>query len=786
MDVAQLGLSVDSSQVVKADKDLDGLSKSAKSAAVSTAQLENASETLHGDIVQQAQSTRIAVQAQQIQTAAMKASTAAVYQNDKAMRQLNFRRRQFMFQSNDIISGLLMGQPPMMVAMQQGGQLAQIYGGPGGVNDALSDATNLFGGLTKRFLPLIALTAAFAAGTAGMTKAINDGSDANVKFGDTANAAFSLAKDGVVSLISPIQDDLTNAFRMAWQTSADLTAQFVNYGVRRVLTYKAEVEAAFALIAATGEWTWESIRKAAATAGEQTREIINTLIKGYNRVALVTGKATITPLGKGDVIQDVESLRSRYERITEELQKQRAVIATTDYAGKAFDALKARTLEVAKQREAAEAEEKIKDLTSQRERLMSRLATLLERAATSRLRQEGNREALIMHQRDLEIKALEQVAAQAVASGASRQEVEAMAAQARVDIMMAAQDEIEAYRKTKREKELAEEKRHAEKVASLNQQIAGLDRGIAKNQRALSSRAGDPNAGVSSRQIAGGSFGVGASAGQFGALGLNDEALDIQTRYQEQLDRLNEFEQQKIMLLQATGQQRLDIEAEFAERRTALEGQAQREQMQLMAQGQFAMQAQTQQALQYMTGNMGMILGQNSKAYRALLIMQKGAALNQALIALPAAISEAWKLPFPMNIAQAALAASTVGAQIAQIRSIAIGNRQQGGPVYNGRMVEVGEGGRPELYRVGDRSFLVPGSGGGRVDPEQRISGGLNGSHVQRVALDLAVTMNTELFNMTVDERARAQAAPLAAQAGREGANAATKNIVNTNRRRLS
>lgn len=51
------------------------------------------------------------------------------------------------------------------------------------------------------------------------------------------------------------------------------------------------------------------------------------------------------------------------------------------------------------------------------------------------------------------------------------------------------------------------------------------------------------------------------------------------------------------------------------------------------------------------------------------------------------------------------------------------GGRARGGPVSNGKLYEVGEGGRPELFQQGGRTYLIPGNSGAVV-PAMRGMGG--------------------------------------------------------------
>ncbi|MGX2089259.1 hypothetical protein [Xanthomonas axonopodis] len=54
---------------------------------------------------------------------------------------------------------------------------------------------------------------------------------------------------------------------------------------------------------------------------------------------------------------------------------------------------------------------------------------------------------------------------------------------------------------------------------------------------------------------------------------------------------------------------------------------------------------------------------------------------------------------------------------IAAIGGAIAGQRAGGGPVAAGGLYEVGEGGRPEMYEAGGKTYMIPGNQGGRVVP---------------------------------------------------------------------
>ena len=172
--------------------------------------------------------------------AAIKGRSTALTQMAGAERNAAFQSRMLMFQLNDVFVSLASGMNPMMVFVQQGAQIQQIYAGQGGVNAALRQTAAMLGGIVTRF-PLV--TAAVVAGTAalaGMTRAINETSDATVGFGDTALAVWQTIRDGLVDVLRPAIEAIAPWFEAAWEAVAEATIRAGNLFIN---TWRAAVAA---------------------------------------------------------------------------------------------------------------------------------------------------------------------------------------------------------------------------------------------------------------------------------------------------------------------------------------------------------------------------------------------------------------------------------------------------------------------------------------------------------------------------------------------------------------
>lgn len=138
MDIAALGLSIDSSPVERSVTALQQLPGAARQAAAGADQLAGAAEREARAMTQSTAAHGANARSVQVAGSASRAATAMVNDNAKAMGQLSFQTKQTLIQLPDVFQGIAGGQGVFRTAIQQGGQLVQIYGmGPGGVGGSL-------------------------------------------------------------------------------------------------------------------------------------------------------------------------------------------------------------------------------------------------------------------------------------------------------------------------------------------------------------------------------------------------------------------------------------------------------------------------------------------------------------------------------------------------------------------------------------------------------------------------------------------------------------------------
>ena len=192
VDIARLGIAVDSAPVDKAEKSLDklvGASARAQSAAKGV------------------------TTSMQLETAAVRANNAALQINAAHSKMAAFQQRNLAYQLNDVGVSLASGMNPLMVAIQQGAQISQIYGpDEGGIGRAFKETGKMIVGVLTKFPLVTAAVAGITAGFGLLTRAIREASGENVTFGDTAKATFSVISSAIYQEIKPAVDFMAGIF----------------------------------------------------------------------------------------------------------------------------------------------------------------------------------------------------------------------------------------------------------------------------------------------------------------------------------------------------------------------------------------------------------------------------------------------------------------------------------------------------------------------------------------------------------------------------------------------
>ena len=158
--------------------------------------------------------------------------SAALARSAAVMRQASANRTNLIFQLNDIGVSLASGMNPLMVAIQQGRQIATIYGpAQGGLGAALRETGNIAVGLATKFWPVLAVVALGAALFAGLTYEINKTAETQVSFGDVFMASMELAAESIGSILGPAISQIGTWLAQMW----DFIAPFLKNGLNSTI-----------------------------------------------------------------------------------------------------------------------------------------------------------------------------------------------------------------------------------------------------------------------------------------------------------------------------------------------------------------------------------------------------------------------------------------------------------------------------------------------------------------------------------------------------------------------
>lgn len=131
--------------------------------------------------------------------------------------------------------------------------------------------------------------------------------------------------------------------------------------------------------------------------------------------------------------------------------------------------------------------------------------------------------------------------------------------------------------------------------------------------------------------------------------------------------------------------------------------------------------------------------GKSSGAYQAMFALSKGFAVAQAALNLQLAISQAMADPTALTPAQKfanyAAIASAGASLLSSIGSISYGGgRENGGAVSANSMYQVGEKGKPEIFKASNGSqYMIPGDNGSVISNKDIGGDGSSGGMIQQI-----------------------------------------------------
>lgn len=285
-------------------------------------------------------------------TAALRGRTVATNTLSAASGRLGYQQQNLLYQLVDVGQMLALGQPLHMLALQQGPQIAQIYGpGEGGIGRAFSESASLIGRFLRAFAKVGIITAAGTGAVVGFAHALDDTTKLSVGMGDTILASFQVMGDGIYdAYFKPFE----SGFKQMYDVATWTTKTLLNSVVVTVMSIGLSVE--YALLSL---WT-----AAKSTGGNIKNFFLDILVSATNLIsgginAMITGLNTmLSSLGvdkaaelfgmPGQIklipeldLSEVRAETGRYKSEIIELNKTYgdafSKLFTEDHAGKFFD-----------------------------------------------------------------------------------------------------------------------------------------------------------------------------------------------------------------------------------------------------------------------------------------------------------------------------------------------------------------------------------------------------------------------------------------------------------------
>ena len=189
------------------------------------------------------------------------------------------------YQINDIGVSLAGGMNPLLVMVQQGSQIQQIYGGQGGVKTLFSDLAGILRGLARATWPL----AVIASGLGILSREINKTTDVAVSFGDTTKAVFQVIGGYIWQLVEGPVSWLQEKFGRVLDFIAEWFPKVMNKVVGVTVAAVKIIAAVWDELPELVMDTWTMIKNYVLQAVEDiinfvTQDMVPGIMRGLDRV----------------------------------------------------------------------------------------------------------------------------------------------------------------------------------------------------------------------------------------------------------------------------------------------------------------------------------------------------------------------------------------------------------------------------------------------------------------------------------------------------------------------
>lgn len=189
------------------------------------------------------------------------------------------------YQLNDIGMTLATGMNPMTVMIQQGSQIAQIYGGQGGVSQAFKDISRLLLGLARRLWPISLIAGGFGI----MTREINKTTDVAVTFMDTTKAVFQVVGRYILALVEGPINYLKDAFETVLDFMAEWFPKVMNGVISATVAAVRTIGATWDLLPDLWHDTWTAVRNTTLDFVQSivnfiTQDMLQGIVRGIDKI----------------------------------------------------------------------------------------------------------------------------------------------------------------------------------------------------------------------------------------------------------------------------------------------------------------------------------------------------------------------------------------------------------------------------------------------------------------------------------------------------------------------
>lgn len=301
-------------------------------------------------------------------TAATRLNTAAQQANAASGRLANHQVGNLVHQINDVGVSLASGQSPFIVMLQQGSQIAGVFGPGTGITGIMRGLGQAIFSIVRQFAPVLAIVGAGAAAFGILTNEINKTTDVSVTMGDTIKATMQLIGEAIYDWVQPAVNAILPWFQRAYDFVIDATKFLINGLVGAFKIVPLAVRTSISIIPSIFEAGFE---KAKAYVFWALHDILAGVDNMVGAVAQAFNDVFGTSLSTSPLMEQLTALnrigndafvageaaansaREAWSGFSAEAER----ILNTDYAGQAFEAIRQRSIELAQERIANEEDE---------------------------------------------------------------------------------------------------------------------------------------------------------------------------------------------------------------------------------------------------------------------------------------------------------------------------------------------------------------------------------------------------------------------------------------------